>query len=116
MDAVREGRGRALLVAYCLLALLGAALPLAAFLPWLAANSLAPARFLAELFANRVSGFFALDVIVSAVVLTLFVVVQGRRDGVQPLWLPIAATFLIGVSCGLPLFLALRERALRAGG
>jgi hypothetical protein len=26
------------------------------------------------------------------------------------LWLPIAATCLIGVSCGLPLFLYLRER------
>jgi uncharacterized protein DUF2834 len=28
------------------------------------------------------------------------------------LWLPIAATCLIGVSCGLPLFLYLRERRL----
>jgi hypothetical protein len=26
------------------------------------------------------------------------------------LWLPIAATCLVGVSCGLPLFLFLRER------
>jgi uncharacterized membrane protein YfcA len=30
------------------------------------------------------------------------------------LWLPIAATCLIGVSCGLPLFLYLRERQLAA--
>jgi hypothetical protein len=28
------------------------------------------------------------------------------------LWLPIEATCLIGVSCGLPLFLYLRERQL----
>jgi Terpene cyclase DEP1 len=28
------------------------------------------------------------------------------------LWLPIAVTCLIGVSCGLPLFLYLRERQL----
>jgi predicted exporter len=64
------------------------------------------------MFANGVSSFFARDVIVSALVTTLFVIVQGARDGVRPLWLPIVATIVIGVSCGLPLFLALRERAL----
>lgn len=117
MGAIGVGRARRLLIGtYSSLALLGAALPLAAFLPWIASNGPDTTRFLAELFANRVSSFFAFDVIVSAVVLTVFVVVQGRRDGVRPLWLPIAATFLIGVSCGLPLFLALRERALRSGG
>jgi hypothetical protein len=31
---------------------------------------------------------------------------------VRLLWLPIDATCLIGVSCGLPLFLYLRERQL----
>jgi hypothetical protein len=30
--------------------------------------------------------------------------------------LPVAATFLIGVSCGLPLFLAMREMALLKRG
>lgn len=103
---------RALAGAYMVLAVPGALFPLAAFLPWLPAHGLDVPRFLADLFANPVSSFFALDVIISALVLTLFMIAQGRRDGVKPLWLPIAATFLIGVSCGLPLFLALREIAL----
>jgi predicted exporter len=69
-------------------------------------------RFVADLFVNPVSSSFALDVMISAIVLIAFIITQGRRDGVRSLWLPIAATLLLGVSCGLPLFLALRERAL----
>jgi hypothetical protein len=94
------------------LALLGALLPLAAFLPWLGSFGVDVPRFIADMFVNPVSSFFALDVMISVVVLTTFIIVQGRRERVRLLWLPIAATFLIGVSCGLPLFLALREIAL----
>jgi hypothetical protein len=97
---------------YWALTAVGTLVPLAAFVPWLSVYGFDPTQFLVDMFANGVSSFFARDVIVSAVVLTLFVIVQGTRDGVRLLWLPIAATFLIGVSCGLPLFLALRERAL----
>lgn len=103
---------RALAATYLVLAVPGALLPLTAFLPWLGLHGLDVSRFAGDLFANPVSSFFALDVIASALVLTLFIIVQGRRDSVRALWLPIAATFLIGVSCGLPLFLALREIAL----
>jgi Na+-driven multidrug efflux pump len=99
---------------YWTLAVAGTLLPLLSFAPWLGVYGFNPTQFLVDMFANRVSSFFALDVIVSAVVLTLFVVVQGSRDGVRPLWLPIVATFLVGVSCGLPLFLALREQALNS--
>ena len=103
---------RAWAATWMVLALLGALLPLTAFLPWLGAYGLDVPRFFADLFVNPVSSFFALDVMISAIALAAFVLVEGRREGVRPLWLPIAATFLIGVSCGLPLFLALRERAL----
>ena len=97
---------------YWAFAAVGALFPLAAFVPWLRVYGFDPTQFLIDMFANGVSSFFARDVIVSAIVLTLFVVVQGTRDGVRLLWLPVLATFLIGVSCGLPLFLALREQAL----
>ncbi|MFL6500493.1 MAG: DUF2834 domain-containing protein [Candidatus Udaeobacter sp.] len=30
--------------------------------------------------------------------------------GIRHLWLPIVATLAVGVSCGLPLFLYMRER------
>ena len=51
----------------------------------------------------------SLDVIVSAVVLWTFVFVEGSRRGVKRLWMPIAASLIVGVSLALPLFLYLRE-------
>jgi hypothetical protein len=104
---------RGLVGVYAALAVLGAALPLSAFVPWAVEHGFDVPLFVAELFANRISSFFAWDVIVSGVVLIVFVLVQGRRDGVPHRWLPIAALCVAGVSCGLPLFLMLRERALR---
>ena len=65
-----------------------------------------------ELFANRISAFFGLDVIVSSVVLWAFVAFEGTRAGVRHTWAPIVASLTIGVSAGLPLFLFLRESAM----
>lgn len=95
---------------YWALCLPGAALPYAAFLPWLAKHGLDPARFVADLFSTRIGGFFGWDVIVSAIVLLVFAVGESRRIGRRAVWLTAAATFLVGVSLGLPLLLALRER------
>ena len=90
----------------------GTVLPLSQLLPWLAEHGIAPALFFADLFANRGGGAFGWDVIVSAFAVIIFVLIEGKRSRVPHQWLPIAATLLVGVSCGLPLFLALRERAL----
>jgi len=61
--------------------------------------------FMRDLFANRVSAFFALDVIVSAIVLLVFIQSEGRRLRMRLLWLPMLGTMFVGVSLGLPLFL-----------
>jgi hypothetical protein len=98
---------------YFALAAVGLALPYSRLIPWLGNHGLDIPALIAELFSTRIGAFFGLDVIVSAVVLILFIIVQGRRDRVSHGWLAIAATCLVGVSCGLPLFLALRERALQ---
>jgi hypothetical protein len=100
---------------YLGLAALGTLLPYSLLIPWLAQHGFDPRGFIAELFSTRVGGFFGWDVIVSAVALLLFILVQGRRDRVPHLWMPVAGTLLVGVSCGLPLFLALRERAPASG-
>ena len=95
---------------YALLTLLGLVLPLSQFVPWLAGHGLDPAAFVADLFANRVSAFFGLDVILSAVVLLVHIGTEHRRTaGLRHWWIPVAGTVLIGVSFGLPLFLYLRE-------
>jgi predicted exporter len=101
---------------YLLLALIGTIVPYARFIPWLAQHGLDLRLFVSELFSTRIGGFFGLDVLISAVVLIAFIRREGARRQMKLLWLPIAATCLIGVSCGLPLFLFLRERQLDAGG
>lgn len=95
---------------YLILAVIGAILPYSLFVPWVFDHGLNIPLMSVELFSTRVGGFFGLDVIVSAVTLVVFIRTEGRRRKMRFLWLPVAATCLIGVSCGLPLFLYLRER------
>ena len=104
---------------YLALAVAGTLLPYSQFVPFVREHGLDVQLFFAQLFANRISAFFALDVIVSSIALWVFVFAEGRRAGVRHLWLPVAASLLVGVSCGLPLFLAMRgdkkAPALRPG-
>lgn len=95
---------------YLLLAILGVILPYSQFIPWLAEHGPNVLLLFAQIFSTRVGAFFALDVLISAVVLIMFIRREGARDKVPMLWLPIIGTCLIGVSFGLPLFLYLRER------
>lgn len=97
---------------YFLAMVAGTLLPLSQFLPWLSEHGIAPDLFVSDLFANRISAFFGLDVIISALVLIPFIWIEGKRIGMEKLWLPLAGTCLIGVSCGLPMFLYLREARL----
>jgi hypothetical protein len=97
---------------YLLLCILGFALPYSQFIPWVLEHGLDMRLFLQQLFANRIAGFFGLDVLVSAVVLIGFIRKEGGRLKIGRLWLPIASVLLVGVSLGLPLFLYLREREL----
>lgn len=101
---------------YLVLAVLGAALPYSQFIPWVMENGLQPSLLVRQLFANRIGGFFGLDVLVSAVVLVRFVRVEGHRLHMRRLWLPIVGLCTVGVSFALPLFLYLRESALEKTG
>ncbi|MCA9755244.1 MAG: DUF2834 domain-containing protein [Candidatus Eisenbacteria bacterium] len=98
---------------YAILTGLGAILPLTQFLPWIAEHGFDLGGFARELFSTRVGAFFGLDVIVAAIVTIAFVLIDGRRKRVPVRWVPIAATCLVGVSCGLPLYLWIREHARR---
>jgi hypothetical protein len=94
---------------YLALCVVGILLPYWQFVPWVAEHGLNFTLFVQDLFANRISSFFGLDVLVSAVVLWIFIAAEGSRLGVRHLWLPIVATCVVGVSLGLPLFLYLRQ-------
>lgn len=100
---------------YLALCVLGTVLPYWKLLPWMMDHGLSVPLLFEELFATRIGAFFGLDVIVSAIVLFVFIAVEGRRIALSLLWLPVLATCLVGVSLGLPLFLYLRQRRLDTG-
>jgi hypothetical protein len=93
-------------LAFCLI---GTVLPYSQFVPFLREHGFDGRLIIQQLFANRISGFFGLDVLVSSVVLWFFVRVEGRRAKLRHVWWPLAGILTVGVSLGLPLFLYLRE-------
>ena len=97
---------------YLVFCVLGLLLPYSQFVPLLLEHSLNFTLFFRELFANRISAFFAMDVIVSAIVLIWFIQGEGKRLRVRLLCLPTVGTLLVGVSFGFPLFLFLRQVTL----
>jgi hypothetical protein len=66
---------------YLICCVLGLLLPYSQFVPWLLEHGLNFALFCRELFANRISAFFAMDVIVSAIVLIWFIQGEGNVCG-----------------------------------
>jgi hypothetical protein len=94
---------------YLTLAIAGAFVPYSQFVPWVQEHGLDVPLLVNELLSTRIGAFFGLDVVIAAIVLMVFVLRDGPRNGVRHLWLPILATCAIGVSCGLPLYLYLRE-------
>ena len=97
---------------YLFLCVLGLVLPYSQFVPWVIENGLNMPLFVRQLFANRIGGFFGMDVLVSAVTLIGFIRSEGSRLKMRRLWIPVVSVLLVGVSLGLPLFLYLREQEL----
>jgi hypothetical protein len=97
---------------YLILCIAGTVLPYSQLGPFLREHGLDLPLFFQQLFANRISGFFGLDVFVSSVVLWMFVFSEGRRLRMQRLWLYVASSLVVGVSLGLPLFLLMRQSKL----
>ncbi len=99
-------------ITYLILCILGTILPYSQFLPFLLEHGLDVQTLFEQLFANRISSFFGMDVFVSSLVLWAFVFSEGTRLQMKNLWIYIASNLLVGVSLGLPLFLLMRQRKL----
>jgi hypothetical protein len=97
---------------YAVLAILGFVGPYIFFARFLSANGLNLSLFVEQLFANDISTFFAVDLIISTIVFWVFAAVESRRRQIEYWWTCIPATLLLGLSFGLPLFLYLREGSL----
>jgi hypothetical protein len=97
---------------YLALFIIGTIVPYLSFVPWVFDHGFDISRLVEELFVNRISAFFGLDVIITTIVFWVFINWEGKRSGV-PLWPPIIASLTVGVSSALPLFLLLRERRIQ---
>jgi hypothetical protein len=71
-----------------------------------------PARTTAELFANRTSTAFALDLVGAVVAAAVFMAVEAHRIGMRGVWGFYLLLALFGLGGTLPLFLWARERRL----
>ena len=71
-----------------------------------------PARTNAELFVNRTSTAFALDLVAVVVVAVVWMYRESRRIGLRGVWRFWLLTALFGLGGTLPLFLWFRERKL----
>lgn len=66
--------------------------------------------FLQSLFVNGAAGGFSVDVIVSIVVFWVWSWRDAAKNNVAHWWLIFPASFSVGLSLALPLYLYLRER------
>jgi hypothetical protein len=71
-----------------------------------------PDRTTSELFTNRTSTAFALDLVAVVVVALVWMTREARRVGIRAVWPFWVLTATFGLGGTLPLFLGLRERAL----
>jgi hypothetical protein len=101
---------------YLALCFIGVGLPYWQFLPWVMQHGMNLTLFAHELFANRVSAFFGMDVFASAAVLVVFMRIESSRLKIRGRWIPLVALIAVGVSLGLPLFLYMRELAVEKVG
>ena len=99
---------------YLLLALVGWIVPYYFFVSFLSENGLNLQLLLDQLFANQISTFFAVDLVITAIVFWLFLYSESQRLKMANWWTYIAATLVVGPSFALPLFLYFREARRQA--
>lgn len=95
---------------YLGLAILGAVVPMFYFVSWLAGNEWSLGAMIVAWNVSDATTGLVWDLTIAALAITVWVVAEAgaRRDWLG--FVAIPATFCIGVSCGLPLYLFLRSR------
>ena len=96
---------------YLALAIWGTIHPMYYFITWFQAEGWSLMAMVDAWHANAASSGLVWDLTIAAVALTIAVIVEVLRTRRWAYLAAIPATYCIGVSCGLPLFLYFRERA-----
>ncbi len=99
-------------IIYLILTIVGAVVPMFYFIRWFEEFGYSLSAMGAAWNVNDATTGLTYDLTIAAVALTVFIIVEARvrRDWLSLIAIP--ATFCIGVSCGLPLYLFLRTRKL----
>ncbi len=92
-----------------IIALIGAILPLAQYLPWALEDAGNIGLFLAEATTTPAARGVLADILWAAAVFSLWVSVRAWQTKAWRLLLTVLATWTLGLSCGLPLYFALRD-------
>lgn len=102
----------ALRMMYLALAVWGEIHPMRYILEWFQDNGFSIGGLIGAWHANVATTGLVWDLTIAAIALTIWIIAETRvRRNWSALW-AIPATFAIGVSCGLPLYLFLRTRAV----
>ena len=98
---------------YLVLAIWGAIHPMYYFIVWFRANGFDISAMVDAWHVNAAASGLVWDLTIAAVTLTVWIIaeVAVRRNWLALIAIP--ATFCIGVSCGLPLYLFLRSAPLK---
>jgi len=99
---------------YLILTIVGFILPYYFFISFLTANGLNLPLLVEQLFGTPISTFFAVDLLITALVFWMFLYQEAHRLQMSRWWVYIIATLLVGPSFALPLFLYFRETRLAA--
>ncbi len=94
------------------LAVWGAVHPMSWFVAWFAENGVSLSGMIDAWHANAATSGLVWDLTIAAIALTIWILSEVRVRRNWEALLAIPAIFLIGVSCGLPLYLFLRTRPL----
>lgn len=95
---------------YLLLAIWGAIHPMWYFVQWFGENGFDLMGMVDAWHVNAASSGLVWDLTIAAIALTVWIGVETSKTRNWTALLAVPATFCIGVSCGLPLYLFLRTR------
>ena len=98
---------------YLALAVWGAIHPMYYFIQWFQQNTWDIMAMVDAWHANAASSGLVWDLTIAAIALTVWVIVEVATRRNWGALIAIPATFCIGVSCGLPLYLFLRTAPVR---
>ena len=97
---------------YLILVLLGLLIPYYFLFAFLGSNGLNISLLVQQLFANNISTFFAVDLVMSIIVFWIYMFAEANELQMKNSWVYLLASLLVGLSFALPLFLYFRERKL----